>query len=307
MHNIVNNVIPSPRTVCADVPEKLEKICMKALAFSPDDRYATAAELQADLEEWLSDQAVTNRDIGKFVDSVFGDVRAKTRELIERRLRHVAAQEPPSNPFDDVSIDVPVLAEAMRRSSESQTETLSGPAPLRWRVAWVTLPLLVFVAVLLLGRNIWKRTPPSPIRSSGVAVQNAGKMSEPPVESTASADAVRRVSLKLGASPVKAKLYLDGQPLSSNPYSGSAPVDSAEHSIRAEAPGYTAEKRIVTFDKDLELELGLVPSKSLRGKATPRPASAPSEPASVEEQQVDCNPPHYIDENGIRRLKPECL
>ena len=36
---------------------------MKALASNPNDRYATAAELQLDVEEWLSANTVTNRTI----------------------------------------------------------------------------------------------------------------------------------------------------------------------------------------------------------------------------------------------------
>ena len=33
----------SPRAVAPDVPEALDRICQKALAFNPDERYATAA------------------------------------------------------------------------------------------------------------------------------------------------------------------------------------------------------------------------------------------------------------------------
>jgi serine/threonine-protein kinase len=176
-------------------------------------------------------------------------------------------------------------------------------------VAWVTLPVLVFAAVLLLGRILWKEKPAHPIRSSDVAVRTS-KTSEgsATAELPASTAAARRVSLRVGASPVKAKLYLDGEPLGSNPYSGSAPSDSAEHSIRAEAPGYASENKVVTFDKDLDVELGLLPNKPIRSKIAPRASSPPLEPAAnPEAPQIDCNPPHYIDENGIRRLKAECL
>src|SRR6266542_1179637 len=86
MHDVVNGNIPSPRTVRADVPDSLEAICMKALALRPDDRYATAAEVQADLEDWLSEHPVTNRTIGVYVSSLFSDVRVRTSVLIEQQL-----------------------------------------------------------------------------------------------------------------------------------------------------------------------------------------------------------------------------
>src|SRR5262245_57825432 len=67
MHNVINGLIPSPRTVKEDMPERLERICMKALAAAQADRYATAAELQSDLEECLAGEVVNNRAIGQFV------------------------------------------------------------------------------------------------------------------------------------------------------------------------------------------------------------------------------------------------
>ena len=48
-----SETIPSPRSVRPDVPDRLEAICMRALARDPNERYATAAEMQHALEEWL--------------------------------------------------------------------------------------------------------------------------------------------------------------------------------------------------------------------------------------------------------------
>jgi len=53
LQRIVGNQIPSPRTVAPDVPERLEAICMKALAHRREDRHATAADLATELEEAL--------------------------------------------------------------------------------------------------------------------------------------------------------------------------------------------------------------------------------------------------------------
>jgi WD40 repeat protein/serine/threonine protein kinase len=48
-----------PRRVRADVPAALDAICRKALARRPEQRYATALELAADVERWLADEPVT--------------------------------------------------------------------------------------------------------------------------------------------------------------------------------------------------------------------------------------------------------
>jgi WD40 repeat protein len=51
-------VIP-PRRRKKDVPPALEAICLKAMAHKRTDRYATALELAADVEDWLADEPVT--------------------------------------------------------------------------------------------------------------------------------------------------------------------------------------------------------------------------------------------------------
>lgn len=50
---------PPPRSVKPDVPRALEAICLKAMRLDPQERYATAKELAADVERWLADEPVT--------------------------------------------------------------------------------------------------------------------------------------------------------------------------------------------------------------------------------------------------------
>jgi tetratricopeptide (TPR) repeat protein/tRNA A-37 threonylcarbamoyl transferase component Bud32 len=50
---------PPPRAVQRRVPAALEAICLKAMALQPEERYATALELAADVEHWLADEPVT--------------------------------------------------------------------------------------------------------------------------------------------------------------------------------------------------------------------------------------------------------
>ena len=48
----INSIPLSPREIDPDIPEALEAITMKAMAPDPDDRYANADEMLADLEEF---------------------------------------------------------------------------------------------------------------------------------------------------------------------------------------------------------------------------------------------------------------
>jgi non-specific serine/threonine protein kinase/serine/threonine-protein kinase len=48
-----------PRQVKANTPAALNAICCKAMALQPEDRYATALALAADVEHWLADEPVS--------------------------------------------------------------------------------------------------------------------------------------------------------------------------------------------------------------------------------------------------------
>jgi eukaryotic-like serine/threonine-protein kinase len=47
-----------PRQVKAEIPRPLEAICLKGMALRPEDRYASASEMVAELERWMADEPV---------------------------------------------------------------------------------------------------------------------------------------------------------------------------------------------------------------------------------------------------------
>jgi serine/threonine protein kinase len=51
--------VPRPRKLVPSAPAALEAVCRKAMARRAADRYASAADLAADLERWLADEPVT--------------------------------------------------------------------------------------------------------------------------------------------------------------------------------------------------------------------------------------------------------
>jgi serine/threonine-protein kinase len=82
---------PSPRAAAPGVPAAIDAICRKALAYDPAERYASAAELRADLEAFLSDRVVhSRRTLGPLVAGLFAKERSDVRRVIERTSKESA-------------------------------------------------------------------------------------------------------------------------------------------------------------------------------------------------------------------------
>src|SRR5207249_4043577 len=45
--------------ISAAIPHALDAVCLKAMAATPEDRYASAQDLAADVERWLADEPVS--------------------------------------------------------------------------------------------------------------------------------------------------------------------------------------------------------------------------------------------------------
>ncbi|HVJ80631.1 MAG TPA: serine/threonine-protein kinase [Planctomycetia bacterium] len=56
---VIAGKFPSPRSRQPRIPAALDAICLKAMARAPADRYATALDLSADVERYLSDEPVS--------------------------------------------------------------------------------------------------------------------------------------------------------------------------------------------------------------------------------------------------------
>ena len=85
IQKIVNGQLPSPRTVNPKVDEKLEAVCMKALAHNREDRYETAAEMQTAIEHALEglDDRSNVRDLGKLIQERFDSERQRIKSMVE--------------------------------------------------------------------------------------------------------------------------------------------------------------------------------------------------------------------------------
>lgn len=87
LRKILSNKYKAPRSLKPDFPEGLEAVIVRALLPNPDDRYATAEDMQIALEEWLmqSGKLVTASDVAKCVkERMNSDVRAHNEALLSQ-------------------------------------------------------------------------------------------------------------------------------------------------------------------------------------------------------------------------------
>ncbi len=74
----------SPRAVRRDVPEVLDRICRKALAQRPEDRYATAEEMAAEIESYLGAAVVQGRrELASSMRALFDKEARRLRKVLE--------------------------------------------------------------------------------------------------------------------------------------------------------------------------------------------------------------------------------
>jgi serine/threonine-protein kinase len=87
--------IPDVRRVRPETPARLASICTRALAHDPADRYPTAAEMEADLEDYLSQtgQQTSARDVGRFVAEKFAKDRETLKVAIDTQLKRITQRE----------------------------------------------------------------------------------------------------------------------------------------------------------------------------------------------------------------------
>lgn len=87
LRKILSNKYKAPRTLREDFPEGLEQVIVRALLPKPEERFATAEDMQIALEEWLmtSGKLVTASDVAKCVkERMSSDVRAHNEALLSQ-------------------------------------------------------------------------------------------------------------------------------------------------------------------------------------------------------------------------------
>ncbi|NVB84078.1 MAG: protein kinase [Kofleriaceae bacterium] len=253
MYAVMNDPIPPPSEYRPGVPARLDEICLRALARSPSDRYATMEDLQRDLDAFAATQPpLERRWLVTLLESQFGQTRAEakraiaqTRELkrniaIVMRGRAEAVGRPSGR------LDITPVVAAMRAIDGEPLHAIGSnadhaPVPqLRSRAGVITIGALttltvgIVAAVFLMGST---HPAPKPVRPAVL-----GK-------------------LDIDSEPNGANVFIDGEPTGLRTPVHLVGVVARTHTIRLELPD---------FDP-LEVTLDAPPDQTLRRTFKLRP------------------------------------
>ena len=247
-----------------DVDPGLRQICQRALAPDPENRYATAGELKADLAAYVATlgKPVSQRELADFVRKTLEDDRAKLQLVIDSQLQKLSflawggETPPPDLPrLEHTPSGGPIPEETVIEDSGQVQIITKNPAlppapkrksPVKWMVvggaAITVLAIALFVAVS---------------GTSSPKSQPAPETALPALPLPAAPPAPTSVRLEVVASPSDATITFDGNAVGGNPYVASVPRDLTGHVIVVRAPGYVTLTQQVTLDRDLNFRLSL--------------------------------------------------
>ncbi len=124
---------PSPREVDPSVPEAIDAICRRAIRIDPEERYATAEDFRAELEQFLADSGQlfeARRRLPRVISDLFADKRAEIKRIIESQLSLLSAKHTAAT----------VLPVAMGPESMPGSGSGSGSGPTAGHVSRPSIP-----------------------------------------------------------------------------------------------------------------------------------------------------------------------
>jgi tRNA A-37 threonylcarbamoyl transferase component Bud32 len=145
MKRIVEDPIRPPSTQVPGYPRELDRIVLKALGRDPQQRYATAREMQLDIERFALEQKlpISSARLAGFMELQFADRIAAWRQRVALEYAaRVALARPPS-----------VEVEIIDAAPTTRNETISRPAKQRGRNALVVGGALVAAGLLVAAQR----------------------------------------------------------------------------------------------------------------------------------------------------------
>jgi serine/threonine-protein kinase len=255
------------REVAPECPELLADVCDRAVSVDPDERYATALELQLEIERYLEQNGhrVERRELAAMMHWYFGGDRVELSRRIEELLAGTASSPGTRTTMESVGHSSAPAATVSDVGSSSTAPPRDSAVPdfrpRWWRHGAAVLTTAGVVAFAIAGGFQRGPGPAAPSVEPVVAAAMAPAQPNASVASAASTETTAPdpalVWLSVRVSPSFAVVFLDGKQLAGNPFRAEVTRDSRVHLVRAVASGFRASERVVSFADDVAVDIVL--------------------------------------------------
>ena len=286
MHRLAAGDIPRP-SQHVPIDSTLERIIMKATAPNRHERHRTVADLQRDLDDYLSRSGgrVAVRDVGRVLGDAFKEEREANADVIRRSLQHSL---PPASGDADAALEPP----KRRRLGAALFVVLAALATGTAIAKWGT-------------PGLGAKVEPRAAQASSVTVLVRARPHAATIEVDGKTVGNRSATLRVlpDAGEHTIRISAPGHATETRlvPFDRDRELDISLREIEPEpeAESETAPSRAApSASTPARVPRGLVP-----GVRTPAP-SAPAAPSNADGDA--CKPPYYF-KDGIKTYKPECL
>jgi hypothetical protein len=264
--------LPTPETARPDVPAPLARICRRALSRAPGDRHATARELADELEAAMSELGLTatQREIGATVARLFQDVRGETKRAIEDKLGRASLATGVAGVSDTGETRV-------MRASAAPRPTLRP---------WVKVAVVAagVVVIALIASAVWRSNMVARQEATAVPTGAPSSSVAPPAALAPAAKAktnLTETSPDAMAKPDESASAAVAAPKAARPAGGAAKLGPKRPPVNAAANAPPA--------------------------APSHPGAAPAAAGGAPAPAADCAHPFFVDSDGIKRFRPECM
>jgi serine/threonine-protein kinase len=295
LRRLLDADVEPPSTRVADLDPQLDAVAMKALAREPDDRYPTARAMAQALEAW--GPAATASEVSAWVESLSGESLARRARLIAT-LENLPDPGPNPGISNEESLTLPMPIRLPMLPLPDDDEPPAIPPP---RMPTETIPLMTLAIVDKLGK-LGKIVEAAQVEHA----EKAAKAEAAKAEQAAAARSQRRRRRALIGAALAASVGLVGV-VAIRARPRAVPAIALEAAAPTESAAPTASVREVELDEAAPSEVtsaaATPPSAATRGpKAPPRGAGA-TRPVTSN----PCSPPYFLDAQGHKHYKRECL
>jgi len=296
---VLQGNVPAPSTLVPDLPPELDAVVARALSPDPEQRFKDAHAMAAAIAG--SVRLANLLEVGAWASEHAGEAlrlrAARILELESVSLDELTLPLPASSPSHERPLAASI---AFARTTGAHARVRPRPRAKHW--AWSLLALValsgVAGAIALVQRSDEARasTPGSLLRSRQLLVLASGNNETRSARVGSNTVAPAPVA-HAQAEPARAASPAGQPEPTASAINPARPLRTPPHKPSAEENRTT---RVAISEPAVQAAPSAEPAPS-EASAAPTPLAAAAPPAP------NCNPPHWVDENGFKRFKLECV